>query len=159
MDHREELELALAEAEVQLAEAVEARARLDTGTAEVNANIERARAHCRHARAALAELGRTELERRESEFVPEGSTGPLAGGGRKPAERTQRRAVHRLIGGFLAREFVAKGAPDWRLIARQAFMLLALVLAYLQYYFFDVHLQLARLPALVVPLLSSHPLT
>ena len=159
MDHREELELALAEAEVQLAEAVEARARLDTDAAEVNANIERARAQCRHARAALAELGRTELEHRESAFVPEVPSGLLVGGGRKPAKRARRRAVHRLIGGFLARELVAKGAPDWRLLARQAFMLLALVLAYLQYYFFDVHLQVARLPALIVPLLSSHPLT
>ena len=160
MDHREELELALAEAEIQLAEAVAARARADGDASEVNANIERARAHCRHARAALAELVHTEEKRAVPAFVPEEPSRPSIGGGRKPARRTTWRAsIHRLVGGLLAREFAAKGAPDWRLLARQAFMLLALVLAYLQYYFFDIHLQLVRLPALLVPLLSVHPLT
>jgi hypothetical protein len=43
-------------------------------------------------------------------------------------------------------EPLEKATPTRRLVARQAMMFFALVLAYLQYYFLDVHLQIARLP-------------
>ena len=157
MNHREELELALADAEVRLAEAVEARARLNADAAEISANIERARAQCRQARAALAELDRAEPERSVSAVGAEEQASPLAQNPRRPARRSRQEAIHRLIAIF-TREFAGRGTIDWKLLARQAFMLLALVLAYLQYYFFGVNLQLVRLPTLILPFLSLHPL-
>lgn len=157
MSHREELEAALAEAEAQLAEAVEVRARLDTDAAEANAGIERARALCRHARAALTELEHAELERAKSSTVGlEIRTRPPAHGAPRSAGRARRKAIPRLVGGFLAREFAGKSDPNLKLLARQSIMLLALILAYLQYYFFDVHLQIARLPTIAVRLLTLH---
>ena len=156
MSHRAELEAALAEAKAQLAEAVEARARLNADAAEANAKIERARGLCRHARAALIEFDHAEPERAKSTVGLEERTAPLARAARRPARRSWRKAIHRLVGGFLAREFAGKGNPSVRLLARQSVMLLALVLAYLQYYFFDVHLQIARLPSIVLRLIAIH---
>ena len=46
--------------------------------------------------------------------------------------------------------FASRGVRTWRLLARQAAILLALVLSYLQYYFLDVDLKIFRLPALIV---------
>ena len=45
-------------------------------------------------------------------------------------------------------------APPLRLLARQSAMLFGLVLAYLQYYFADIHLQIALLPSVttILPL-------
>jgi len=48
------------------------------------------------------------------------------------------------------KHLVLSGTLAWRLIVRQSVMLLALVLAYLQYYFFDVQLQIALLPSIQV---------
>ena len=49
------------------------------------------------------------------------------------------------------RKYLApRGAPAVRLLARERIMLLGLVLAYLQFYFLDVYLQIARLPSLIV---------
>lgn len=45
---------------------------------------------------------------------------------------------------------VARVAPASQLLAGQPLMLLALVMAYLQYYFLDVYLQIERLPSLNV---------
>jgi hypothetical protein len=159
LSHREELEVALAEAEARLAEAVEVRARLDTDAAEANSRIERARALCRHARAALIELDHAELERAKSSTVGlEIGTRPPALGAPRSARRARRRGIHRLVGGLLAREFAGKSDPNLKLLVRQSIMLLALVLAYLQYYFFDVHLQIARLPTIAMRLLNlRHP--
>ena len=156
MSQREELEAALAEAQGQLAEAVEARARLDADAAEANAKIERARALCRHARGALTELDHAESERPKSTSGLEERTEPLAPAAHRPARRPRRKAIHRLVGGLLSWGFAGKGNANLRLLARQAVMLLALVLAYLQYYFFDVHLQIAHLPTIAVRLLTLH---
>ena len=55
------------------------------------------------------------------------------------------------ISGEASREKRAPGgAHNWRLLARHGGLLLALVVAYLQYYFIDVQLQISQLPALVV---------
>ena len=156
MNHRQELEVALAEAKAQLAEAVETRARLDVDSTEADARIEKARVQCRLARAALTGLDRAELEPAVTVGEPGEQTGPSVRGARKRSGRPRGKAIHRLIAGVLSWEVVGRGRTNWRLIARQAFMLLALVLAYLQYYFFDVQLQVARLPSLAVRLLSVY---
>jgi len=155
VNYRAELEAALAEAKAQLTEAVEARARLNADAAEASAKIERARALCRHARAALIEFDHAEPERAKSTVGLKERTEPLASAAQRSARRPWRKAIHQLIGGFLAHEFAGKG-NNVRLLARQSVMLLALVLAYLQYYFFDVHLQIARLPSIVVRLIALH---
>jgi hypothetical protein len=138
MGTREELEAALAKAEAELAQAASDRTKADAGV-----RLERARTHCRQERAALTELNRAEpvarpVERTEKSNRDAGkrSKGPAV----KP-----RKAVRGLISGLSARHFV---------LARQALMLLALVLAYLQYYFFDVSLQVSRLPSITVLLVG-----
>ncbi|HMH18992.1 MAG TPA: hypothetical protein VK572_12690 [Burkholderiales bacterium] len=144
MSTREELEAALAEAEAELARAVAGRAAAAVDVAE--AKLERARAHCRHARTALAEMnraepaarsvGRTEKSNRSAEQPSKEYTGP-------------RRSVLGFLSAFSAR-LPAKNAPSRQLIARQGLMLLALVLAYLQYYFLDVNLKVSLLPSITV---------
>ena len=87
--------------------------------------------------------------------VPTPSTqsgAPPAVGAQEPPRKQSRleREYHRLIGGSSGEEASAPASPEFRVLARQSFMLLALVLAYLQYYFLDVNLQIARLPSLVL---------
>lgn len=156
MSHRQELEVALDEAEAQLAKAVEARARLDTDATEADARIDKARVLCRLVRGALAGLDRAEQESAVSAGEPGEQAGPSVRGAPKPPGKPRRKAIRQLFAGVLSWEFIGRGRTDWRLIARQAFMLLALVLAYLQYYFFDVQLQVVRLPSLAVRLLSVY---
>jgi len=138
MGEREELEAAFAEAEAALAKAVNDRDKADVDAVEANAHLEKARAHCRHARAALAESNR-ERSTRSSE--------PRVADAEKPSRERpgSQKAIQGLTGGFPAR---GPDAPGWRLLARQSLMLLALVLAYLQYYFLDVQLQVTRLPSI-----------
>jgi len=156
LNHRQELEVALAEAEAQLAEAVETRARLDADATGAEARIEKARVLCRLVRAALTGLDRAEPEPAVSAGETGEQTGLSVRGVQKPPGRPRGKTIHRLIAGVLSWEAVGRGRTNWRLIARQAFMLLALVLAYLQYYFFDVQLQVLRLPSLAVRLLSVY---
>ncbi len=73
----------------------------------------------------------------------------------RTVEKHQERVSHgrKLVGslGILRRKYrVPGGAPARRLMVRRSVMLFALVLAYLQYYFLDVHLQIARLPSVTV---------
>lgn len=59
---------------------------------------------------------------------------------------------NKFIGSFALprhKYLVPEGAPARRLLAEQSVMLLALALAYLQYDFVDVHLQIALLPSLI----------
>lgn len=62
--------------------------------------------------------------------------------------RTREPAVAELL--LPPRRPAARTVRGWRLLARQAGMLLALVLSYLQYYFLDVHLKIFRLHSLMV---------
>jgi hypothetical protein len=152
---REELKAALAKAEAALAEAVVSSTQADLHPAETNASLDKARAYCRQAHAALVELDRSESSAvpgegvdtliRHLEEVSDGAAtasvppsmpatgGEYAGsqyefGPKKPVRR---------IDTAIAR------SP----LTRQTINLLALTLAYLQYYYFDVQLQIMSLPS------------
>ena len=58
-----------------------------------------------------------------------------------------RKEHRRLIGHLFASQAGSRGTPPKRLLAWQSMQLLALVLAYLQYYFIDANLQIALLPS------------
>jgi hypothetical protein len=148
MGQREELEGALAEAEAELARAVAGREGADPDPAGADAHIDHVRASCRQARAALARLDRAEPASPSSEPTE------------KPIHRMEKPPARQSGSGKTIRQLLVaiSGRPDARqassrrLLARQGLMLLALVLAYLQFYFFDVQLQVSRLPSLSVPL-------
>ncbi len=144
MGKREELEAALAKAEAELARAVVGRGGVAADVVEADTNIEKARTHCRHACAALAESNR---ERSTQSSEPQVADVETPSGEQSRA----RKSIQELVSSFSAQ---ALDAPDWRLLARRSVMLLALVLAYFQYYFLDVQLQVVRLPTITVLLFS-----
>ena len=146
MGTREELEAALAKAEAELAQAAG-----DRTNADANVCLEKARAHCRRERAALSELKRAEPAAGSVERA-EKSNRDLGKPSREPAG--QRKTARGSISACSARQPDGGNAPSRRVLARQAFTLLALVLAYLQYYFFDVNLQVARMPSITVTVLG-----
>ena len=171
MSRRKELEAALAKAEAELAQAVIDRAKGDSDGLVTDADLDKARAHCRHARAALAELNRSEPALAPGEETGKSVTGSAAesksGAAARPhsaqsrgyivRERDRARkqfrpaqAIHQLISRFPGLKPGVGYASSWRVFARQSFMLLALVVAYLQYYFFDVNLQIVRLPSITM---------
>jgi len=91
--------------------------------------------------------GRGVLARRSSSRPTSAVQGAAAIAGPTPSRTVARSAPER-------RGAPAKFKPAWMLVYlsryRQAALLLALVLAYLQYYFLDVNLEIMRLPAIVV---------
>ena len=138
MGTREQLEVELAGAEAELARAVADRGAAAAEVAE--AKLERARAHCRQVRTALVELNRAEPVARPVERT----TGKPNRDAKKPAKEPTarpRKTIRGRISALLAQQ------PA---LARQALMLLALVLAYLQYYFLDVNLKVSLLPSITV---------
>ena len=150
MGRREDLESALARAEAELALAVAARAEAHANVAEADAKLERARAVCRHLHDSLVELIRAEPPRaveakKPAEALPE-STGDDA----VPVGKRLRGTLQEFLAGLRVAGSRAVNAAGGRALARQSFMLLALVLAYLQYYFFDVNLQVSRMPSITV---------
>lgn len=147
MGRRQELEAALAKAEADLARAVADRAKAHANVAEADASLERTRAACRHLHDALVELIRAEPPPKPAEPAETSTQGVAAEGA--PSARP-RQTIRRFLHGFLAGKLGSANAASRRMIARQSFMLLALVLAYLQYYFFDVNLQVVRLPSITV---------
>jgi len=167
MSEETELRAELAEAQAELASAVLDRENPRLDGATVEARIEKARAHCRRVRALIAERSRaqpaaiprrqkpapeavTKLEEPVPEAVPPKRRNPEPESANQPAEKTTLHRRFRHFLGVLERLSGVKSTADWRVITRQSLTLLALVLAYLQYYFLDVHLQLSRLPSLAV---------
>jgi hypothetical protein len=153
---REELKAALTKAEEALAAAVVSSTQSVLHPAETNASLDKARAYCRQAHAALVKLNRSEstavadegvdtLIRHLEEVSDEAAKAsippsmPAAGGEyeglryefgpKKPARRIDASIVK---------------SP----LARHTVNLLALTLAYLQYYYFDVQLQIMSLPSI-----------
>lgn len=147
MGKRQELEAALGKAEADLVRAV---AEADAIVAEASANPERARAACRQARAALTELIRAESLARPVKPAGALTKAPTQHAAVAPSGKRPRKTIRRFLGGFLAEKPVAANAASRGMLARQSFTLLALVLSYLQYYFFDVNLQVTRLPSITV---------
>jgi hypothetical protein len=143
METLEALEAALTRAEAELARAVAERYSNPDAT-EAESEIERARDHCRRAQAALAQLKH-----------PEATPHTLMPNENAAAEKPDRQSrpqkganANKLMRALARRLAPTLSAPDWSLLLRQAVMLLALVLAYLQYYFLDVRLQVTTLPSL-----------
>jgi hypothetical protein len=146
MGQRQELEAALAKAEADLAQTVAARAEAHANVAEADAKLERARAGCRYLHDVLVELIRAEPPPKPAERTGTSIQGVIT---EAPSARP-RQTIRRFLRGFLAGKLGSANAASRRLLARQSFMLLALVLAYLQFYFFDVNLQVVRLPSITV---------
>ena len=166
---REHLEAVLARAEAALVNTATDAAKIDANRADASANLDRARADCVRARAALREYARSKptTTSRERGFiqvreVPDepapapvpapvtvkiGIAGPapkpagnLAAGPDNKSERDPglRNLIRRADDAFARSQLL-----------RQTVGLLALVMAYLQYYFFDVQLQIMSLPSVV----------
>jgi chromosome segregation ATPase len=157
---RERLEAALAQAKAALVNTVTNASMIDANRDEASAKVEKARARCRQLRAALADPSHQEFITRSRERIgtlikqsherSEGgaATSPPSIQPREPAvrgedkgsqdESRRRRLIHR-FNNTLAR------SPH----VRETIGLLALVLAYLQYYYFDVQLQILSLPSIV----------
>lgn len=139
MGTQKELEAALAEAEAELARAVTGRDAAAADVADASADVEKARAHCRQARIAL-----TEQNRAEPVAAPVVHTGTSNRDVKKPSKEPVARP-RKTIRGYISSLLTRQPA-----LARQSFMLLALVLAYLQYYFIDVNLKVLLLPSITV---------
>jgi len=158
MGKREELDTALvealadlAQAEAELARTVVHHTKVAPPPAEGDAELEHARAACRQARARLLQLERAMPAPSSDEQIEKPS--------RQADKLPTKPSRHWIANTKLRRAFpgapaLARAVPDWRSIARQAVMLLALVLAYLQYYFLDVQLEVSRLPSISTPFLG-----
>lgn len=168
-----EADLTEAEAELVKAEADPASTTLDVA----RARCQRAGMRCNQIVAALTALNRAERMGKsieETDQLIREALGDLElGTAARPSDRAQntgspqlsehpvrnaekpkayKNHLNTIIGplALARRKYMASSSgSDLRLLARQSLMLLALVLAYLQYYFADVHLQIALLPSLV----------
>jgi len=159
MNKREEFEAAfaaaaadLARAESDLAQAVAEHAKAAPDPVEGDAHLEHARAACRQARAKLVQLIR-EAPPPASKERPE-KPKPIRQAEKHPGKPSRQRiTLDKLLRAFPGLHAFERAVPNWRLIVRQSLMLLALVLAYLQYYFFDVQLEVSRLRSVTLFLL------
>lgn len=135
-------------------------ATIDADRAEANAKVDRARAYCRQLHAALAELKRSESKARpggsidtqikqfEEVSKQRAATSP-------PSRESSEHAVREENQGSAdesgrrnpIRRFNIAHARS--ALLRQTIGLLALTLAYLQYYYFDVQLQIVKLPSVL----------
>lgn len=136
---RDSLEAALAESMSALAKAVADAGRTDADRGEAGARVEKARIRCRQLRAALVHPGDSEPIARNGAWID------------APMGRSDRQSVHVPIAraiesrsGIRPLERARKAAP----LLRQAIDLLALTLAFLQYYFLDVQLEILLLPSI-----------
>lgn len=166
----EELRAALAKAETALANAAIIAATVDGDRAEANTNVDKARAYCRRVRAALLEVNHLEptarlgeeidilirqlleVSKRMADASPPSrqlSEHPVrAKNNRSQDESGRREPVHRSNIGFLAQELSPRDALARRSLVRQAIGLFTLTLAYLQYHYFEVQLQILSLPSI-----------
>lgn len=156
---REYLEAALAKAEAALVNTVTDAAKIDANRDEASTKVDKARARCRELRAALVERGHSkvttrsrerivtvikqsdELSKREATASPPSrqlSEPAVRGENKRSQDRSRRRRpFHRFHNALATLPHV-----------REIIGLLALVLAYLQYYFLDVQVQIMRLPSI-----------
>jgi chromosome segregation ATPase len=155
---REYLEAALAKAEAALVKTVTDAAKIDANWAEASAKVDKVRARCRQLRAALVDPDHSERITRSRDRLdtlikqsgelskPEATASTssiqsrdhaLRGENKRSQDESRRRkSIRRFINAFATSPRV-----------RETIGLLALVLAYLQYYYFDVQLQIMSLPS------------
>lgn len=168
MTRQEELIAALAKAEVALVNAVTNATTVDSVRTEADAEVVKARAHCRWLRAALVELNRSESiagsgERTDTRIkqLEDASkrSATASRPSRQPSEHTVRgenkrsrngsrqgKPIRRFNIGFSAQEPSPGDALARPPLLRQSSGLLALTLAYLLYFHVDVQLQILSLP-------------
>jgi hypothetical protein len=156
---RKYLEAALDEAEAALFNTVTDAAKIDANRAEASAKVDKARARCRELRAALVGSSRSTVRTRSRERIdtPIKQSHKLSkreATASAPSRQLSEPAVHG------ENKKTQDGSLRWKTIhrfndalttprrVREIIGLLALVLAYLQYYFLDVQLQIARLPSI-----------
>lgn len=167
MTKHRELEAALAKAEAALANAVINAATVDGDRADADANTEKLRAYCRRVQAALVKVKRREpaggsgealdirirqlreVSKRMPHAVPPsrrlGKHAVRAKNNGSHNESGRREHVRRFNTGFLALQPAPRGALAWYSLKRQATGFLILILAYLEYFYIDVQLQIASL--------------
>lgn len=153
------LEASLATAQAALVNTVTDASKVDADWAEASAKVEKARARCRQLRAALLDPEHSKIitrsrERldtlnRQAEEFPKQEVAPsppseqardraVRGANKGPqGESPRRRSFHRFVNALATSPRV-----------REIIGLLALVLAYLQYYYFGVQLQIISLPSI-----------
>jgi hypothetical protein len=153
---REHLEATLANAEAALVSTVTDAAKIDANLAEANAKVDKARARCRQLRAALVQPGHSkyitrsraridtlikksgEIEKREATANPPS---------RQPGQHAVRGVDKQVQNESGRTKEIPKDAIARRSLIRQTVGLVALTLAYLQYYFLGVQLQILSLPS------------
>ncbi len=171
MTKREELESALANVEAALIGVVTNSGGFRRSDwAEVDSNIEKHRACCRRARAALVEMNRSpsteeldnsadvlieQLQSVDKQSAAHSSFQRKISRQRNNGERSDSRGA--VVSGRVdSNDVYSETTPPRerrgaairrRLPLRQSLNLLALVIAYLQYYFIDVYLQIVGLPS------------
>lgn len=155
---REILEAALAEAKAALVNTVTDASTIDANREEASVKVEKARARCRQLRAALADPGRSELITRSRERI-DALVGQSDESPKLAASQQQRPSSERPVGSESGRSgYAARLGRRIRQIngtlaasrsARESIGLSALVLAYLQFYYFDVNLQIVTLPSVI----------
>ena len=155
---RKSIEIRLVEAKAVLVKMATDGTTLDASWAEAEAKVEKARARCRQLRAALADPNNQEFitrSRQRIDAMVEHSDDLSKGESiAKPRPVQPRRQAHpsKNEGAFVEplrrKPFTRFGdALAASVHVREAISLLALVLAYLQYYFLDVQLQIVSLPS------------
>jgi len=157
---REYLEAALAKAETALVNTVTDAAKIDANRADASAKVDKARARCRQLRAALVEPSHSEfitrsreqidtlikqsdetLKREAAASLPsrQSSEHAIRGESNRSQDESRRpKPIHRFKNTLAT-------SPQ----VRETIGFLALVLAYLQYYYFDVQLQIMTLPSVI----------
>ena len=162
---RERLEADLAEAVAALFTTVTDASKVDANRDEVSAKVDKARARCRELRGALLKSEKSVAITRSRIRVETQSKQADAIEERKPAarvsdssdlsvqvERKEAPDQFRLHKGIYGIKHVLATSP----IVRQTVGFSALTLAYLQYYYFEVQLQIASLPSIwLIPVLVA----
>jgi RNA polymerase-binding transcription factor DksA len=129
VNKREELEAALSDAEAALAVAVVDAARIGTDRVAADAQIEKARSRCRQVRATLVKLNRAKY---------------LVCADERSDAKVNQAAVAIPVAALAPGRAAARTQPP---LLRQTVSLLGLTLAFLQYFFIDVQLQIVSLPS------------
>lgn len=168
---RESLEAALAKTEAGLALAAFNAAKVDGNRDEANAKLEKERAHCRQIHNALVKLdhsnetiithSRKRIDAQIEKLAEVSKIAAAASHSRdRPVEHAvrdenktsqdksrQRRRMDRISISGPEKQSSRSVPHESRLILRQAIGLLALILAYLNYYFIVVKFQISMLPS------------
>jgi hypothetical protein len=167
MTELEKSEIALAKAEARLALAASEAAASRESQADANAMLDKARAHCLQARAALREFSSRNpsvkshqagaiLTRQLAQDCRPGTVAEPRSNEKSVPEKTKitpdvsGQGKWRFKLGIPAQQAGQNNSAARPQLLRQTIAFLALVLAYLQYFHFDVQLRILSLPSVVL---------